>query len=164
MVTLQKAKDARIVSISTQDKSIENLLTKEWLLTNQRGSYASSTVVGCNTRGYHGLLVGSLNPPANRIMALANCLEMVITRDEGRGTRDEYRPSSIIHHPSSPAKAKVFNLSTFEFPGRGPSDSAGGPSDSDKFMPAGFNYIKQFHQDIGVHFDYELHEGRGTRD
>ncbi|MFQ6036528.1 MAG: amylo-alpha-1,6-glucosidase, partial [Sedimentisphaerales bacterium] len=33
---------------------------------------------------------------------------------------------------------------------------------SDKFMPAGFNYIKQFRQDVGVHFDYELHEGRDS--
>ncbi len=90
-MTLQKANDTAIVSILTKDEPIENLLTKEWLLTNERGGYASSTIVGCNTRGYHGLLVGSLNPPANRIMALAKCLEMVIS------------------------KGKVFNLSTFEF-------------------------------------------------
>ncbi|MHC4363634.1 MAG: glycogen debranching enzyme N-terminal domain-containing protein, partial [Planctomycetota bacterium] len=73
------------------DQAIENLLTKEWLLTNGRGSYASSTVVGCNTRAYHGLLIGSLRPPANRVMALSNCLEMIIS------------------------KGQVFNLSTFEF-------------------------------------------------
>ena len=79
------------ISISIADQPIENLLAKEWLLTNERGSYASSTIAGCNTRGYHGLLIGSLNPPVNRIMALANCLEMVIF------------------------DGKVFNLSTFEF-------------------------------------------------
>jgi glycogen debranching enzyme len=88
---LQKTKTIQTVSTSTRNQSIEDLLTKEWLLTNERGSYASSTIVGCNTRGYHGLLVGSLNPPVNRIMALANCLEMVIFEE------------------------KVFNLSTFEF-------------------------------------------------
>ncbi len=65
------------VSISTASQPIENLLTREWLLTNEHGSYSSSSIVGCNTRGYHGLLIGSLNPPVNRIMALANCLEMV---------------------------------------------------------------------------------------
>jgi len=90
-LALQRANDAAIVSILTGEKNVENLLTKEWLLTNERGGYASSTIVGCNTRGYHGLLIGSLNPPANRIMALAKCLEMVIS------------------------KGKVFNLSTFEF-------------------------------------------------
>jgi len=91
VLALQKANDAAIVSILTGERNVENLLTKEWLLTNERGGYASSTIVGCNTSGYHGLLIGSLNPPANRIMALAKCLEMVIS------------------------KGKVFNLSTFEF-------------------------------------------------
>jgi len=118
VLTLQKSKSIKIASVSTRDKPIDELLTKEWLLTNECGSYASSTVIGCNTRGYHGLLISSLNPPVNRIMALAHCLEMVIS------------------------PAGIFNLSTFEFP--------------DKFVPAGFNYIKQFHQDTGVHFDYEL--------
>ncbi|UCG57631.1 MAG: glycogen debranching enzyme family protein [Phycisphaerales bacterium] len=91
MLALQRANDVEIASVSMGDESIESILSKEWLLTNDRGSYASSTIVGCNTRRYHGLLVGSVNPPANRVMALANCLEMVILGD------------------------KVVNLSTFEF-------------------------------------------------
>ena len=66
--------------ISTANQPLENLLTKEWLLTNECGSYASSTIVGCNTLGYHGLLIGSLNPPVNRIMALAYCLHVSCLR------------------------------------------------------------------------------------
>jgi predicted glycogen debranching enzyme len=118
VLTLQRANDAQIVTMPTAYESVENLLAKEWLLSNERGSYASSTILCCNTRGYHGLLIGSLNPPVNRMMALSSCLEMVMLRGE------------------------VFNLSTFEF--------------SDRFSPEGFRYIKQFHRDIGVHFDYEL--------
>jgi len=91
VLTLQKCDSVEIVSIPTNDRPVEDLLNKEWLLTNNRGGYASSTIIGCNTRRYHGLLVGSLNPPANRILALANCLEMVIFG------------------------AETFNLSTFEF-------------------------------------------------
>jgi len=91
VLTLQKADEAASVSVSIAEKDIGNLLTKEWLLANGRGSYASSTIVGCNTRAYHGLLIGSLMPPAHRVMALSNCLEMVISKSE------------------------VFNLSTFEF-------------------------------------------------
>ena len=78
MPTLQKIDNAAIVSVPTSGKRIEDLLGKEWLLTNSRGGFASSTIVGCNTRRYHGLLIGSLNPPVNRIMALSNCLEMII--------------------------------------------------------------------------------------
>jgi predicted glycogen debranching enzyme len=92
VLAMKKAKGLKIASLSTSDKPIDELLTKEWLLTNECGSYASSTVIGCNTRGYHGLLIGSLNPPVNRVMALSNCMEMIIS------------------------SAGVFNLSTFEFP------------------------------------------------
>ena len=91
MLTLQKTKNTVISSVPTSDRPIEDLLSKEWLLTNNRGGYASSTIIGCNTRRYHGLLIGSLTPPINRIMALANCLEMVIIN------------------------GNIFNLSTFEF-------------------------------------------------
>ena len=91
MLKLQTTEDTTSLSVSIDNQPIDNLLTKEWLLTNGRGSYASSTIVGCNTRAYHGLLIGSLRPPVNRIMALANCLEMIIL------------------------KGKVCNLSTFEF-------------------------------------------------
>jgi glycogen debranching enzyme len=94
VLTLQKSDEAANISVSIAGKDIDNLLTKEWLLTNGRGSYASSTIIGCNTRAYHGLLIGSLMPPAHRVMALSNCLEMVIS------------------------KAGIFNLSTFEFPDR----------------------------------------------
>ena len=118
MLTLQKSDEVTNISVSISEKDIDNLLSKEWLLTNGRGSYSSSTVAGCNTRAYHGLLIGSLTPLAHRVMALSNCLEMVISR-EG-----------------------IFNLSTFEFP--------------DKFAPTGFDYLKKFRRDIGVHFDYEF--------
>ena len=91
LTTLQKTDDTAIVSVPTANKPIDDLLSKEWLLTNNRGGYASSTIIGCNTRRYHGLLIGSLTPPANRVMALAECLEMMIFN------------------------GKVFNLSTFEF-------------------------------------------------
>jgi len=56
---------------------MDSLLEKEWLLTNKRGSYASGTVIGCNTRRYHGLLVASLRPPVERMVTLSNLLEVV---------------------------------------------------------------------------------------
>src|SRR5207253_2880540 len=42
----------------------------EWLLTNGLGGFASSTVVGCNTRRYHGLLCAATTPPVGRVMTL----------------------------------------------------------------------------------------------
>ena len=37
--------------------NLEQSLTKEMLRTNQSGAYHCTTVVGCNTRKQHGLLV-----------------------------------------------------------------------------------------------------------
>ncbi len=52
-------------------------LTQEWLLTNGIGSFASSTILSCNTRRYHGLLCAATNPPVGRIMALNRVAEIV---------------------------------------------------------------------------------------
>lgn len=68
-----------IVSVSTHNKSLADLLSREWLLTNSRGGFASGTLAGCNTRRYHGLLIGTVHPPAGRTVALANCLETLDT-------------------------------------------------------------------------------------
>lgn len=65
------------LSIQLQKARPDALLEREWLLTNSRGGFASGAVAGCNTRRYHGLLVGSLNPPANRVVGLSCCKEIV---------------------------------------------------------------------------------------
>ncbi len=36
---------------------LQSSLQREFLRTNKAGSYANSTIIGCNTRKYHGLLV-----------------------------------------------------------------------------------------------------------
>jgi glycogen debranching enzyme len=74
---LHQAGTEEIVRVATQGNAIEELLGKEWLLANERGSFASSTIAACNTSGYHGLLVGSPDPLVRRVLALSNCLETV---------------------------------------------------------------------------------------
>ena len=49
----------------------EDPLRLEWLETNGRGGYASSTILNCNTRKYHGLLVASLSDPPGRFVLLS---------------------------------------------------------------------------------------------
>lgn len=53
-------------------------IEKEWLITNGIGGYASSTVIGSNSRKYHGLLVASLNPPVDRRILLSSLDEEII--------------------------------------------------------------------------------------
>ncbi len=54
---------------------MDTVLSREWLISNQLGSYASSTVINCNTRRYHGLLVSANIPPLGRIVTANNFLE-----------------------------------------------------------------------------------------
>jgi len=52
----------------------DTAITKEWLETNGLGGFASSSLLNCNTRRYHGLLVAATHPPVGRRM-LVNALE-----------------------------------------------------------------------------------------
>ena len=54
-----------------QNLDLENGLKREWIITNGLGGYASSTIIGANTRRYHGLFVVPLNPPAKRYLILS---------------------------------------------------------------------------------------------
>ena len=49
----------------------EKALKHDWIVTNGLGGYSSSTILGINTRKYHGLLVAPLNPPENRHLILS---------------------------------------------------------------------------------------------
>ncbi len=49
--------------------------SREWLETNGLGGYASSTIVGANTRRYHGLLIAALRPPTQRTLLLSKLEE-----------------------------------------------------------------------------------------
>jgi predicted glycogen debranching enzyme len=53
-------------------------MDKEWIITNGLGGYASTTIIGANTRGYHGLLVASLIPNLRRLLLLSKLEEEII--------------------------------------------------------------------------------------
>jgi predicted glycogen debranching enzyme len=55
----------------------EPLLTREWLVTNGLGGYASGTVAGVATRRYHGLLIAALPNPLGRCMMLNHLMEQL---------------------------------------------------------------------------------------
>ena len=57
--------------------NIEEGIKREWVITNGLGGYASSTILGVNTRKYHGLLVVPLNPPGSRNLILSKLDESI---------------------------------------------------------------------------------------
>src|ERR1700704_49780 len=59
----------------------EALVTREWLVTNGLGGYASGTVAGVITRRYHGLLIAALPAPFGRTVMLSHLADEIRWRD-----------------------------------------------------------------------------------
>jgi predicted glycogen debranching enzyme len=68
---------SRVAYRKSQNASREELLDKEWLVTNGLGGYASGSLAGVITRGFHGYLVAALPTPLGRIMMLNDLIERV---------------------------------------------------------------------------------------
>lgn len=51
--------------------ALENGIKNDWIITNGIGGYSSSTILGINTRKYHGLLVAPFQAPGGRHLILA---------------------------------------------------------------------------------------------
>ncbi|MCJ7703609.1 MAG: glycogen debranching enzyme N-terminal domain-containing protein, partial [Anaerolineales bacterium] len=49
----------------------KSAVSREWLVTNGIGGYASGTIAGVLTRRYHGLLVAALKPPLERTLLVS---------------------------------------------------------------------------------------------
>lgn len=60
-----------------ENLELEKALEKEWIITNGIGGFASSTIIGANTRKYHGLLVSPIIPPARRRLILSKLDESI---------------------------------------------------------------------------------------
>src|SRR5688500_8892992 len=76
----------------------EALVTREWLVTNGLGGYASGTVPGIVTRRYHGVLIAALPAPLGRIVMLSHIAEQVRWPDGRRveiGNRE--RAGDVSH-------------------------------------------------------------------
>jgi predicted glycogen debranching enzyme len=56
----------------------ELLLSREWLVTNGLGGYASGTVSGAPTRRFHGVLIAALPTPHGRTMMLNDVSEQAV--------------------------------------------------------------------------------------
>ncbi|PAV12005.1 glycogen debranching protein [Methanosarcina spelaei] len=65
-------------SFSTYEEGIK----KEWIVGNGLGGYASSTVIGANTRTYHGLLVASPEKSPGRFVLLSSLDEEISINEE----------------------------------------------------------------------------------
>ncbi len=65
------------IAYRRSESGAQELIAKEWLVTNGLGGYAFGTLAGVITRGFHGYLIAALPTPLGRIMMLNDLLEQV---------------------------------------------------------------------------------------
>jgi predicted glycogen debranching enzyme len=63
-------------------QDFSNAIQHEWLETNGLGGWSGSSVIGCNTRRYHGLLVAATNPPAERMALISKMDETIVVKGQ----------------------------------------------------------------------------------
>ena len=62
--------------------NLEYSLDREVLATDRRGGYMSTTIVGCNTRKYHGLMVAPIDQSDRTYVLLSSLDETIIQHDQ----------------------------------------------------------------------------------
>jgi predicted glycogen debranching enzyme len=90
---------------------LEVALHREWLETNGLGGFASSTIIGLNTRRYHGLLVAATKPPVGRLVLLSKLEETLLIDGKSFDLSANHYPGVI--HPQGFHYLKQFRLDPF---------------------------------------------------
>jgi predicted glycogen debranching enzyme len=86
-------------------------LAKEWLETNGIGGFASSTIIGVNTRRYHGLLVAATKPPVGRFVLLSKVEETLFIGERAFELSANRYPGVV--HPQGFRYLREFRLAPF---------------------------------------------------
>ena len=64
-------------------RDLDQAMGREWLETNGMGGFACSTIIGMNTRRYHGLLIPAQTESHGRFVALSKFEDTLIVPDMG---------------------------------------------------------------------------------
>lgn len=91
--------------------NVSTAIEKEWLETNGIGGYASSTIIGANTRRYHGLLMAATRPPLGRTLMLSKVEEFVSIEDKEFPLSTNLYPNAV--YPSGHKNLIQFSLTPF---------------------------------------------------
>ena len=83
----------------------------EWIETNGLGGYASSTILGLNTRRYHGLLVAANNPPVEREVVVSKIDETIVIKNKSYELYTNQFPGVV--HPQGYQYLIEFNKDLF---------------------------------------------------
>jgi predicted glycogen debranching enzyme len=90
---------------------LDSALRREWLETNGLGGFASSTIIGLNTRRYHGVLVAATKPPVGRLVLLSKLEETLFIGGQPYELSANRYPGVV--HPHGFRYLKQFRLDPF---------------------------------------------------
>jgi predicted glycogen debranching enzyme len=109
---LSRRSQGTMIEISEcQHADFHSLLEKEWLETNGCGGYASSTIVHCHTRKYHGLLVANIDHPGGRFVLLSKCEDSVNL--QGREFHLSLHKYPMVYYPHEKHCLNTFTLDLY---------------------------------------------------
>ncbi|RDE17194.1 MAG: glycogen debranching protein [Candidatus Thorarchaeota archaeon] len=86
-----------LITLEDADLKLNRAITFEWLYANGLGGYTSSTIVGLNVRGYHGLLVSSMSPPVDRWLTLSRLDEAMVNSEGECNLSTEQTTEGVTH-------------------------------------------------------------------
>ncbi len=89
--------------------NLEHSLPKEMLRTNQAGAYHCTTLVGCNTRKQHGLLVIPIEGMGNRPHVLLSSLDETVIQHGAPFNLGIHRYSGGVYSPNGHKYIREFD-------------------------------------------------------
>lgn len=90
--------------------NLEYSLSKEVLRTNRAGSFACTTLVGCNTRKYHGLLISPIPNFDNNYYVLLSSLDETVVQNEQRFNLGIHKYEGDNYIPKGHKYIRDFNV------------------------------------------------------
>src|SRR5919106_1801998 len=91
--------------------NLDAALEREWLETNGLGGFSASTIIGLNTRRYHGLLTAATKPPVGRFVLLSKLEETLVIDGRRYELSANQYPGAI--HPQGYNYQTAFRLDPF---------------------------------------------------
>lgn len=92
--------------------NLEHSLQHELLRTNRSGAYASHTIVGCNTRKYHGLLVCPIPTLNNEQHVLLSALDVSLVYNNSEFNLGVRKYGGDVYHPGGHKYIQSFQAET----------------------------------------------------
>src|ERR1700722_15714612 len=84
-----------VIRLAGEQLSAERV-SREWLVTNSLGGYASATVAGVISRRYHGLLIAAMPAELGRMVMLSDLVAEVEGRAAGGADPGHIREFTLL--------------------------------------------------------------------